>query len=572
MGEAAAPDWWPEGKVMAKRKVKAAQADWAAPRLAGLTFAFVGVDSWFEKDMKGLIKAEGGTVVQGMSPRVHYLVVGDDSPDRADYERHAKELNRRAGSSVRVLDEKGLMELPVPPRELALAMLRAGPAGLERWQSLYWGRPGRLDLSEADLRGLPLAKASLQALPLRGADLRAADLTGAVLEDCDLTGANLAGACLVEAKLWRAKLVGADLRGADLRGTECGGADITGARIEGANFEGYAVTGLDFGEDQFAHGGRVGPQVRRLAEVAGQARYLVFSAQVRFPGGKVSLAVYVPSQRETDLVMFGSSASNSPGVNSRFPSGSPTQAMIRAANAWGRGQLDLLSVKAQAQGASLRAKDLLELTWNAWCEVFGVRPPTPDELKAEARSRKQAAAAQAQELSELLRGGAQGVAAWNEALLSPGLLARDFRGLDLSYEQLKGAHFRGLDLRSANFDGAVLTGALFIDEHHYEWRDDCDLRGASFRGADLRRADLRRVRAARADFTGARLGRVRMLECDLRGASFADADLTGSSLERADVRGADFSSACLGRAKLSHATYDEQTRWPQGFQPLTARC
>src|SRR5262249_19616597 len=118
-------------------------------------------------------------------------------------------------------------------------------------------------------------------------------------------------------------------------------------------------------------------------------------------------------------------------------------------------------------------------------------------------------------------------------------------------------------------DGAVLTEALFIDGGPYEWRNDCDLRGASFRGADLRRAKLLNVRAARADFTEARLGRARMSPCDLRGASFANADLTGAHLDFADVRGADFSSACLGRAVLSHATYDEQTRWPEGFQPLS---
>ena len=55
----------------------------------------------------------------------------------------------------------------------------------------------------------------------------------------------------------------------------------------------------------------------------------------------------------------------------------------------------------------------------------------------------------------------------------------------------------------------------------------------------------------------------------------AKADLTGAILTHADLRGADLRSADLdnadlGGADLSNAKYDQNTKWPEGFDPTEA--
>ena len=64
-------------------------------------------------------------------------------------------------------------------------------------------------------------------------------------------------------------------------------------------------------------------------------------------------------------------------------------------------------------------------------------------------------------------------------------------------------------------------------------------------GANLRRADLRRA--------------------DLKGASLADANLYLANLEGANLEGANLTGANLEGAKA-----DEDTTWPQGFDPKAA--
>jgi hypothetical protein len=74
---------------------------------------------------------------------------------------------------------------------------------------------------------------------------------------------------------------------------------------------------------------------------------------------------------------------------------------------------------------------------------------------------------------------------------------------------------------------------------------------------DLTRADLRA-----ADLQG-----VRLFHAILHYACLSEADLTGADLRSALLEGADFSNARLTDAQLDGAIYDEDTRWPQGFDP-----
>jgi uncharacterized protein YjbI with pentapeptide repeats len=69
-----------------------------------------------------------------------------------------------------------------------------------------------LDLSEADLAGMPLSGLRMHGANFAGANLERADLRRALLNGANLTCANLRRADLSGASFHRADLAGADLR------------------------------------------------------------------------------------------------------------------------------------------------------------------------------------------------------------------------------------------------------------------------------------------------------------------------------------------------------------------------
>jgi uncharacterized protein YjbI with pentapeptide repeats len=134
------------------------------------------------------------------------------------------------------------------------------------------------------------------------------------------------------------------------------------------------------------------------------------------------------------------------------------------------------------------------------------------------------------------------------------------------------------------------------------WRADlsnANLRGADLSGADLWRADLQGADLREADLSGARLIGARynentqwpegfyyinsgaigpkanligtnLSEENLKGANLSKANLSYSDLSGANLSGADLSGADLWRADLREALYNDNTRWPNGFDPITA--
>ena len=52
---------------------------------------------------------------------------------------------------------------------------------------------------------------------------------------------------------------------------------------------------------------------------------------------------------------------------------------------------------------------------------------------------------------------------------------------------------------------------------------------------------------------------------DLNGSDLTEADLSDARLDNADLTG-----AILYSARLRGATYNAQTRWPKGFDPVAA--
>lgn len=100
---------------------------------------------------------------------------------------------------------------------------------------------GRVDLSDADLRGAKLAGADLTGADLEDTKLQGAFLSGARLSGANLLGVDLSHAFLSDAYLCNAKINSADLTGAfllkaDLTGSEFNSTFLTSADLTGASF------------------------------------------------------------------------------------------------------------------------------------------------------------------------------------------------------------------------------------------------------------------------------------------------------------------------------------------------
>lgn len=110
-------------------------------------------------------------------------------------------------------------------------------------------------------------------------------------------------------------------------------------------------------------------------------------------------------------------------------------------------------------------------------------------------------------------------------------------GLNMTGADLHGVSLLFRDLRKSDFGKANLTKCHLSCS---------DLRGASFNGADVSHGDLS--------------------QSDLRGGDLRSANLTNANLKRARLEGADLSGAVIAGADL-RVTYDDSTKWPEGFDP-----
>lgn len=141
-----------------------------------------------------------------------------------------------------------------------------------------------------------------------------------------------------------------------------------------------------------------------------------------------------------------------------------------------------------------------------------------------------------------------------EAVLEMATLERcDLRRADLRRARGKMPLLSRSDLREARLREAVLERGDF---------ERCDLRQADFTGAQLHMASLRGVNAQEARFSGARL----TMAVGARGADFTGARLDrikgresvwqGANLTRADFSHADLRQAALQGARCDHTRFD----------------
>jgi Pentapeptide repeats (8 copies) len=90
---------------------------------------------------------------------------------------------------------------------------------------------------------------------------------------------------------------------------------------------------------------------------------------------------------------------------------------------------------------------------------------------------------------------------------------------------------------------------------------DVDLEGANLGWVRLSGANLRQAKLHRVNLSGADLKQV-----DLRDSNLAFADLSRADLTEANLKGATLEGANLDRSILTSIIFDDQTRFPKGFE------
>ncbi len=193
-------------------------------------------------------------------------------------------------------------------------------------------------------------------------------------------------------------------------------------------------------------------------------------------------------------------------------------------------------------------------------------------------------------------------------LSSADLIGANLQHTDLSGIQLNNAALKGVNLRKANLSYADLSGAdLGIDDEtnpqcyrgvvssictdlseatllnaklHNANLSHANLKNANLNDADLSSADLSNVKLGSANLTNANLSnadlnnanlcKAKLISSNLHKANLSDAKLSNSDMKNADLRGANLSNTKLSSVNLRKAFFDEETIFPQGFNPRNA--
>lgn len=121
-------------------------------------------------------------------------------------------------------------------------------------------------------------------------------------------------------------------------------------------------------------------------------------------------------------------------------------------------------------------------------------------------------------------------------------------GIDLT-----GALLNNADLSNANLNGAFLNHAQL---------SVAKLKQAKAIDANLENANLKQALLTGIDFSGANLKKAILIEANL-----TNAILINTNLEETDLRGANLDGADLTGANLRSAKYNDNTKFPAGFNP-----
>jgi uncharacterized protein YjbI with pentapeptide repeats len=429
-------------------------------------------------------------------------------------------------------------------------------ADLSGAQAFCLKAPGSI-FCEANLSGANLYQADFRQLDFSGANL-----VEARLEKAQLQGAICQGANFRKANLRYANLKSADLRNADLSEVDLFEADLRGARIDEANFEGAHVGGTNLGglDCGTAQGldpaktrgpGRIGPQIRKLVEAVGKTATFGTGIGLDLPDGEeahLGVSQYGQNHYGSRTLVAGGSEHDAKRTLA--------ETMIALPRRWESFTVRPDSVTIWTLKRGRVSPELKALALAAWCEACGVPVPTAEEIKQQARERKERKAAQHAQLLADLRGGRLGVRRWNEQPLAVRRNAGSYCRVDLSGTNLAGVNLRDMDFTGANFDQTTLARADLTNG---------TFNNASFRGAHLKGATLDAV-FGKADFEKAKLQDAKLRYGKFRAVSFKDVDLSGADFSSGDLCGADLSTANLDGTRFWYTRFDHRTLFPPGFE------
>lgn len=419
-----------------------------------------------------------------------------------------------------------------------------------------------------------LTKADLDDSHFKRADFTGADLSEADLKRCDFENANLTQARLVGADLVDAKFKNADLTRADLRGAWLTDADLTGATLDGADFTGADVIGAKVTAQLIAKAkglapdatkpGTAGPAIKELEKLLTKTER--FAGKIRLAlenGDQVELALRVENRR------WGSSVQ---GYHIHYPAtgehhhrdgkgNNVSTCLLYQGKRWRQaGVLQFDTLQVETQKCPLKPKELRARVLAAWCEALGVTAPSDEEVAQQAKAKSDEQGSMRDSLLAGLRSGTAGIAAWNDALdkldRRKQAAILKLKGVDLSGLNLPGIALGSADLQKANLSRSNLQKAQL---------GEADLKDANFEKADLRKAVLYSAKLQNTNLSGAKLGKANLRCATFRGAALQRADLSNADLYQADLCGADFSAAELKNVSFTRTTFDETTRFPDGF-------
>jgi len=293
------------------------------------------------------------------------------------------------------------------------------------------------------------------------------------------------------------------------------------------------------------------PNIQRLAEALQQMEQAEFTIAIDLPDKSFELTLCRSRYNSHHITIRHGHGKKVEGYDS---APNLETAMIEKTRCWSSGKIRPETVQVRT-GKVARNKELKPLVRAAWCEAFGIEPPTAEQLvKLEAKYQEELVG-QRVALAQDLCGGPEGITRWNARPQWERSSAK-LRRAYLSGADLSQANLRELDLQHASFLAAQLNQAnLAFGKCQNACFDRASLSQSNASGASFREAS----------FQGAVLSRCNFRSANLRQAKLQQADLSEADLRHANLRGADLSDAVLTGIQLEGVQYDETTRFPNGF-------
>ncbi len=149
-------------------------------------------------------------------------------------------------------------------------------------------------------------------------------------------------------------------------------------------------------------------------------------------------------------------------------------------------------------------------------------------------------------------------------LILADLYEADLRRANLNEANLNLTNLSRADLTWTKLEGAMLDDTTQIAD---KWRLVWEIVTQGAERRNLSGADLHWTNLSGANLNGVDLSEANLSLAILRGVDLRGANLSRTVLSGADLRGAFLFNASLVEADLSKAPYNDDTKWPEGFDP-----